>query len=305
MATASSSLTTPGFDIEDVLAPVSEDNPVGEDLRRLSVDGKSMLMAVIEEKRRAIIGGANENLDPEEKLDPATLAQQRKGEWLDVEMMLIKAFAKGKELGAAVSFSQAAMMSHGWAAVGPALRFVRLIQERFEDTLFPVPEADENGKLDFVPRLVLLERLDHENCIPLAVRQLPITDSRSGSEFSWADYRQLEILKQTPPGKEEDPEERRRMLAERARAFDDAVSKSSLSYYEMLFKTMQDGAAELASLRAFVEQHYAGSFDEYQPTFRRTEEALEDCQTLTRQILNKKGGGPGFDASGIGCDAVR
>lgn len=205
--------------------------------------------------------------------------------------MLTKAFAKGKELGAAVSFAQAAIMSRGWAAVGPCLSFLRLIQERFGDALYPVPETDDEGKLDYMNRLVLLERLDHENFLPLALRQLPITDSRSGGEFSWADFRTLEILKGTPAGKDEDPEARRQMIAERVKAFDDAVSKSSLAYYEALHKAIQNGVAELAALRSFVGQHCGGAPEEDQPNFRRTADALEDCQALAIQYLKKKGGG--------------
>ena len=98
--------------------------------------------------------------------------------------MLVKTFANGKEHGADVTFVQAAVASRGWDVVGPCLSFVRLIQEQFGDALYPVPETDEQGNLDFINRLVLLERLDHENYFPLVIRQLPVTDARSGNEFS-------------------------------------------------------------------------------------------------------------------------
>jgi len=294
MSTADPSAAAVGFDFERLLAPVSEENPVGADLRQVTVDGKSMLLADIEDKRKLIIGGKNEILEPQEgRVDAAAvasaLAQQRKKEWREVEKMLIDAFAKGKELGAAVSLAQAAVISRGWAALGPSLRFIRVIQERFSDSLYPMPETDERGK-DFTNRLVLLERLDHENFLPLAIGQLPITDPRTGGEFSWADHRQLQILRQSRPAKNEDPEARRQMIEERARAFEDAVAKSTPAYYRSLLNTMQNASAELEALRSFVERYYAGAPEDERPTFRRTAEALEECRSLAAQCLRKTGG---------------
>jgi type VI secretion system protein ImpA len=279
------------FDVEQLLAPVSEENPVGEDLRRMTIKGKSMLMAEIEEKRKAILSGSNENMEPDQQVDPSTLAQLRKSGWREVERMLIGAFAHGKELGAAVYFAQAAVVSHGWAAAGPCLRFIRLLQERFGDALFPVPETNDEGIPDFIDRLVVLERLDHENFLPLAVRQLSMTDPRSGTEVSWSDFKRLEIMKETARGKDEDPEARRLMIEQADNALNDSISKCSLAHYEALLSTIRNASEELAALRDFVDQQYANASADDRPTFRRTQEALEDCQNLALQFVRKKGGG--------------
>ncbi|HEY4363505.1 MAG TPA: type VI secretion system ImpA family N-terminal domain-containing protein [Bryobacteraceae bacterium] len=279
------------FDIEQLLAPVSEDNPVGEDLRRTTVKGKSMLMAEIEEKRKAILSGTNENLEPDQQMDAASLAQLRRSGWREIEKMLLGAFSQGKELGAAVYFAQAAVVSHGWPAVGPCLRFIRLLQERFGEALFPIAEVDDNGTLDFIDRLVVLERLDHENFLPLAVRQLSMTDPRGGTEVSWADFKRVEIMKETARGKDEDPEVRRQMIENATNALNDAVMKCSLAHYEALLATIRDASADLSALRDYVDQQYAGASETDRPTFRRTQEALEDCENLAAQFVRKKGGG--------------
>src|SRR2546430_15521295 len=91
------------IDVEKLLAPISEDNPVGEDLRRLATQGaKSILLDDIEQKRRAIVAGTNENLEQGVQSDPTAAAQQRRGEWREIERMLMPAFSKGKDLGSAV-----------------------------------------------------------------------------------------------------------------------------------------------------------------------------------------------------------
>jgi hypothetical protein len=205
--------------------------------------------------------------------------------------MLITAFGQGKELGAAVFFAQAAVVSRGWAAVGPCLSFIRLLQERFGDALYPKPETDESGSPDYIDRLVVLERLDHENFLPLAIRQLSMTDPRTGSEVSWVDFRRLEILKETPRGKDEDPEARRLMIEEASNALNDTVMKSSLAHYEALLNTVRNAAADLAALRDYIDQQYASASADDRPTFRQTAEALEDCQNLALQFVRKKGGG--------------
>ena len=286
------------FDIEQLLAPISEENPVGEDLRRTTVKGKSMLMAEIEEKRKAILSGTNENLEPDQQMDASTLAQLRKSGWREVEKLLLGAFGQGKELGAAVYFAQAAVVSHGWPAVGPCLRFIRLLQERFPDALYPIAEVDDNGTPDFIDRLVVLERLDHENFLPLAVRQLSMTDPRSGTEVSWADFKRVELMKETARGKDEDPEARRQMIENASNALNDAVMKCSLAHYESLLATIREGAAELAALRDYVDQQYASASETDRPTFRRTQEALEDCENLAAQFVRKKGGGQAQADSG-------
>jgi type VI secretion system protein ImpA len=284
-----------GFDIEELLAPVSEENPSGEDLRQTTVKGKSMLMAEIEEKRKAILSGVNENTEPDQFVDEAALAQQRRSGWREVEKMLIAAFAQGKELSAAVSFAQAAVVSHGWGAVEPCLRFIRLIQERFGDDLYPRAEMDDQGNPDFIDRLVLLDRLDHINFLPLAIRQLPVTDPRGGVDLSWSDFRRLEIMKEASPAKDEKPEQaeaRRQLIETTAKTLNDAVAKSNLAHCEALLNTIRAAQTELAALRAFVDQRYpVHPSSDVKPTFLNTAEALDDCENLAMQLVRKKGGG--------------
>src|SRR5579862_3419338 len=137
---------------DSLLTPVAGDNPAGVDPRTITVQGKSMLLASIEEKRKAILSGTNENLEQGSQVDADTLARQRRSEWKEIERLLAPVFAQGKELGTAVTFVQAAAANQGWVALAPGLRMIRQLQADFWDTLHPLPEMDDQGNPDYMDR---------------------------------------------------------------------------------------------------------------------------------------------------------
>lgn len=296
------------IDIEKLLAPISEENPVGEDLRQLvTKGGKSVLMADVEERRKSILSGVNENTEAGQQADPSALVAQRKSEWRDIERMVTGAFASGKELGAAVTLVLAAISGRGWIALGPGFRFLRMLQERYFEQLYPLVETDESGNPDYLDRLVLMERLDHESYLPLAIHQLPLTDPRAGGEYSWADFKQLEILKGGKAGANEDSEARKLQIEEKARAMEGATEKSSLQFYDALIKAIDDGSKEIEALRDFVNDKYAAAPEEERPSFRRIDEAVEECRAIAARFWKKKGGGKDEEAAegeGLGGDGA-
>jgi type VI secretion system protein ImpA len=304
MAAPQDSSTPAVIDIEKLLAPVSAENPVGEDLRRLvAQSGKSILMDEIEEKRRAIISGVNEYLEQGEQADPAAQTQKKRGEWREIERTITTAFGKGKELGAGVTLVLAAVSGRGWGALAPGFRFLRMLQERYWDALHPVVENDDAGNPDFVDRLVLLERLDHENYLPLALRQLGLTDPKLGAQFSWSDFRQLEILKSGKAGENENAEARRVMIDEKSRAIEDAAEKSTLAFYDGLIKSIDEGSRELGALRDFINEKYAAAPEEERPGFRKIEESIEEARAIASRYWKKKGGGAEEDKPEGGADS--
>ena len=280
------------IDIERLLAPVPGENPAGEDLRRMGAKGgKSILMDEIEEKRRAILKGVNENQEEGETVDPAALAQKRRGEWRDIEKAITAAFGQGKELSAAVTLVLAAVSAYGWKAIEPGFRFLRMLQDQYWDTLHPVPEADDSGAPDLTDRAALLSRLDHENYLPLALRQLSLTDPRQGAAFSWSDFQNLEILRSTKSQKEDEEDARKARVEEISRAIEEAVQKSPLSFYADLLKSIDAGLQSIHALGELVNEKYAPVAHEDQPDFRRSEQVLEEARAIASRYWKAKGGG--------------
>ena len=289
---AADSSTPVVIDIDKLLKPVSDDNPVGEDLRRMMAPGgKSIFMDDIEERRRAVISGVNENMEAGQQSDPAMLMQQRRGEWRDIERLVTGAFAKGKELGAAVTLVLAAVSGRGWAAMAPGFQFLRRLQEEYFEPLHPVVDVDDSGNPDYVDRLVLLERLDHDSFLPLAIRQLGLTDAKSGGEYSWADFKQLEILKGSKPGENEDPETHRANIAERTRVIEEAADRSSLAFYTKLIENIDSASQELAALRDFINDRYSAAPEDERPNFGKIEATIEEARAIASRYWKKKGGG--------------
>ncbi len=288
------------LDVEKLLTPIAGENPVGEDLRRLTTpNGKSIFMDEIEERRRAIISGINENLELGDAAaaDPVMLNQKRVSEWRDIERSIISAFSKGKELSAAGTLVLATVSGRGWAGIAPGFRLLRLLQEQYWDTLHPVPEVGDDGNPDYGDRLVSMERLDHENYLPLAIRQLGITDPKAGQQFSWSDFRQLEILRTSKPGPNDNVDSHRAMVDERSRLVETAADKGNLEYYTRLLKTIDDGLAEINALRDFVNERYASVPEDERPSFRKTDEAIEQARAIASGYWRKKGGGAEEEAS--------
>lgn len=280
------------LDIEQLLAPVSAESPAGEDLRRMGAKGgKSILMDEVEERRRAILKGINENLEEGETVDPAALAQKRRGEWRDIERTIIAAFRQGKELSAGVTLVLATVSANGWNAVAPGLRFLRLLQQQYWDTLHPAPETDESGAADLSDRAALLSRLDHENYLPLALRQLSLTDSRRAPSVSWADFESLGLLRSTKMKQEDEEEQRKARVEEITRSIDESVQKSTVEFYQELLKFIDAGLDELNSLREFVEDKYAAIDQEDRPSFRQAEHVLEEARSIASRYWKAKGGG--------------
>src|SRR5882724_2280847 len=99
------------IDIDKLLTPISDDNPVGIET------GKSVMMAEIEEKRKVILGGVNEANEAGMEIDQSAMLQARKAEWKEIERQIVATFAKGKDLLAGVFLFEAAVNRAGWPAL--------------------------------------------------------------------------------------------------------------------------------------------------------------------------------------------
>jgi len=271
------------IDIDKLLTPISEDNPAGVE------QGKSVMMAEIEEKRKAILGGVNEATEPGMEVDQAALVAMRKGEWREIERMLLPVFSKGKDLLVTVALVEAAVNRAGWPAVAQGFRLVRRIQDEFWEPLYP--QADpEDPDGPYLQRLTLLERLDQDSRLPLAIRQILLTDARADKDYSWADYRQAEMMRESKPGKDENPDERRSMIEERFRVIDAAVTKTNLAYYERLFGYLDEAVNEMDLLVAFIDERYSDIPESERPNFRNIRATLDECRNLATRFFRKKGG---------------
>ncbi|MEO8025947.1 MAG: type VI secretion system ImpA family N-terminal domain-containing protein [Bryobacteraceae bacterium] len=272
------------LDVEKLLTPIGGDNPAGIDI------GHSVTMAEIEEMRKSILRGDNEATEPGDQAEASALMAQRRSEWREIEKQLLATFSKGKDLGAACLLVVATTNRAGWSALAPGFRLLKELQDQFWDTVYPLPDLEDEANPDYVDRLSKLERLDHESFLPLAMRQVAITDPKVGNEYSWSSHRQLEMLQESKPGKDDDVDARKTHIEEQFRLFDEAVAKTSLGFYETLFKNVDESVAELTALTDFVNERYAAVPEEDRPNFRNIQETFAQCRNLAVRLFRKKGG---------------
>ena len=161
----------PVLDFDALLAPISEENPAGENLRYSGIYDE------IAEARRsddALIQG-----------DWATelkTADYRKVVQAATEALTTKA----KDLQIAAWLSESLVMQHGFTGLRDGLNLMCQLQERFWDTLHPeIDEGDMEGRANAV------SWMDAQTAF--AIKKVPITQGVGYSYIDWEDAKRFTL----------------------------------------------------------------------------------------------------------------
>lgn len=137
----------PILDIEDLLAPLSEEAPSGENLEDFSYEPEFVALA------SASLGS------PERELGEETVAAVEPV-WRDVEPAALALFKRGKSLAVAVILTRALMAKHGLKGYVEGLDLIHQMLSRYWDTLHPIlDEEDDNDPTERLNTLVQLSTL--------------------------------------------------------------------------------------------------------------------------------------------------
>ena len=161
----------PVIDLEELLQPISEENPSGESLRYAGTYDE------ISEARRA-----DDDVPQGDWQHELKTADYRKV--IEVASDALK--NKTKDLQIAAWFSEALTKQYGFAGLRDSLKLAAGFQENFWETLFPeIDEGDMEGRANAI------EWLDRETA--LAVRRAPITAGEGLSFWDWEESKQFDI----------------------------------------------------------------------------------------------------------------
>jgi len=259
--TSMESATT--LDFDSLLAPISGDNPSGELLRYAGA------YDAIQEARRAEDPNLNQG-DWKRNLKAAN--------WREVTRLATEALAaKSKDLQIAAWLTEALTKQHGFVGARDGIRLLRELQERYWDTIYPLPE---DGDLDL--RASALEWANDR--LPTAVRGLAVTkgDAREAySLLNWEESRQVEEAGR------KSPEALQAMVAEgkiTGEQWDKAVASGDRAFYETLYKAVSESFEEAEKLATVVDEKFGSSA----PSLMGLKTALEDCRELVKGIVRKK-----------------
>ena len=175
-----------GVDVDQLLTPVSEESPCGENLE---------YDASFAELERAAAG------EPE-RYSGNEVIPAKEPNWKEVRRLALELLARSKDLRVAVQLTQAETALDGITGLAAAVSVIRGLVERFWDDFYPRLETD--GEYDPVFRINALAPLSDLNGLVGVVRKTYLVEAKSVGRFS---FRDLEIAEQrtSPPEGEGGP----------------------------------------------------------------------------------------------------
>ena len=261
-------MATPDLiDFARVLAPLSETEPCGVDLRWDTVYDE-LRAARQQSDRSAFEGetsaGPNWNFVVERATD--LLAE------------------RSKDLMIAGWLTEALLHLHGFAGVRDGLKVINGLIDSFWEQLYPRPDEG-----DWEPRiapLVWLTEPDRGARLGNLFFEVALAPNNNGDGEVYS-YNYWEA--RTPKGGSGDEEAALRRQAEAARKsqqFDDAVAQTPRDFYGAMFEAIQAAQAEVIRFDQTIDRRLGREA----PGTTAIRESLAKCGDLVRRILRNKGG---------------
>jgi type VI secretion system protein ImpA len=224
------------FIIEELLAPVSEAHPCGEDL------AFSSELDAITRARQA---------DDPSIEQGAWVTTLKEADWKFVGAgcaRLIK--TRSKDLRMAVWLAEASAKTSGFRGLGDSLRVVAALCERHWEGLYPLP--DEDGFEQRIGNLCWIA-----GRVPQLAREIALTEG-AGAEFSMNDFA---AARSRPAGEEEDGPD-----------LDAARRRTSPGFYRALLEDCAHCAEAIAELERVTDERLGADG----PGFTAAKETLQD-----------------------------
>lgn len=251
------------LDFDSLLVPIEGENPSGESLRYAGP------YDAIQEARRA----DDPNLGQGDWKRDLKVAN-----WREVSRIATEALAsKGKDLQIAAWLTEALIKQHGFVGARDGFRLLRELQERFWDTVYPLPE---DGELEV--RASALEWVNDR--LAVALKELALTKGGTGETYSllkWEESRQVEEAGR------KSPEALQAAVAEgkiTGAQWDKAVAFADRAFYETLSVAVSESLDECGKLATLVDE----KFGRDAPSLLDVKKALEECRDLVEGIVRKK-----------------
>jgi type VI secretion system protein ImpA len=171
------SATAPLIDLDKLMIPISEDNPVGAELRYSPVDPKRGIFWH-DEIREA----ARENLYEQ---------TPKQSDWPKVVELTIKALAKLSKDWQIAAWLAEALVKHDrfdrLAGLRDGARLMRGLMERYWDNLYPAIDP-EDGDGPLVGRINVVTALS--DALSIAVKKIPLTNNQLGLSYNFLQWQE-------------------------------------------------------------------------------------------------------------------
>ncbi|MFG0294980.1 MAG: type VI secretion system protein TssA [Maioricimonas sp. JB045] len=260
------------IEFDDLLAPISEETPAGEDIRQdfspqslyFSIKDAQSLARTEERKRRDAF-----DEDPDASFRPE--------DWNPVlvyaEQILVE---KSKDLEVAAWYVEALLRHHGFAGLRDGFRLLRELIDRYWEDIFPRP--DEDGLVTTVAPITSLNGEDSAGTLIWPISNIPLTSAESWGCWQYQQAQRLQGL---------DPQELEERIEEGAVTldmFDKAVSSTPPDYFRELVGDIEAALDELKQLTDLMDERCGVDDSGYPvaPSTRNIEQALEEALATVR-----------------------
>jgi type VI secretion system protein ImpA len=282
------------IDIEALVQPVGEDNPVGENTEYTD-------LAELERLAAGTPGTPNP--------DTGDLEGGEEPDWRKVVESASALLKKSKDLRAACILSRAALATEGLAGLGGGLALLARLLTDFWDGVYPQLDKDEND--DPIERLNALAYLSDIGRFIAALRAAPFAESREVGRFTPRDLDLATGRLPTPEGHQAPSED---LIAAAWRSGDEAANQAKR-------QGVEQGLAALAEIDALFRDRTSErpDLDVLRQTLKRLKDFYdaqaaadapaqgEDAAAEDGSIPSSGGGGGGSRAGALSsrADAVR
>jgi len=278
-------MATPDIlDFEVLLAPVSEENPAGPELKE--DPAQSAVYYSVKDAREAARTAERMLLawDSEEGTQAST------PDWGVVADRANKALPLSKDLWITAWLIEALAREHGFAGLRDGFRLARELVEQYWDGIHPRPD-EEDGAATTVAQLTGLNGEDSEGALIAPIYRIPITQAGSNPPLNSADFRQAGEVQQIT-----DPEKQQQRIDQGAvtlAMFDKAVSESDPQFFRNLYEDIEQCLEEFNRLNTSLEERCGRNAqgDPVAPPSSSIRRAIEDSRdrlmSIARSIIEQ------------------
>jgi type VI secretion system protein ImpA len=284
------------IELERLLAPISEEQPAGEDLRE-DFSPRSTYYSIKDAQSSA----RTEERKRRESFDNEPDTSFRRDEWNPVLTSAQDILTeKSKDLEIAAWLVEGLLRAYGYPGLRDGFRLVRELVEKYWDDIYPRP--DEDGVATTVAALTSLNGEEADGTIIWPLTNIAVT---AGGYTLWQ-YKQASDLQLL------EAEKREQRIAAGAVSFDmfqQAVRETPVSFYRELIEDVEQALEELENLSSVLDEKCGQDDTGYplSPPTSRIRETLKECldtiRSLARLVMPDEtddGDGGAEDGNGSG-----
>lgn len=261
------------LDISELLNPISDDQPTGQDLR---LDASPLSSYQTIKTARSAARDAEKN----------SLYSENGGDaeeyWRKILTLAPKILREeSKDLEVATWLTEAMVRRHGFQGLRDSLQLIEGLISQFWENLYPMP--DEDGIETRVGPFAGLNGTSNEGVLIAPIRRIPLTEGYSPGPFAYYQYQQaIDVERITNDDAREAKAEK---LGFTLATIEQAVNESSETFFG---DVLDDIAAAINSCRAIEKllDELCGSEDA--PSTRTIVTALEECRSAINHIAKHK-----------------